>query len=55
MKEENGYDQINFGIIPIGTRNSLACTLNGNNINETIFNIIKGKTIKSDLIKAKAD
>lgn len=44
-------DRLNFGIVPVGSRNALACELNGKCLNEAIYNAIKTVTLRGDVMK----
>ncbi|OMJ86376.1 hypothetical protein SteCoe_12102 [Stentor coeruleus] len=51
----SNFDKITIGILPSGTRNSLSIDLNGKNINDGIYNILKNKTLKGDIMLVKVD
>ena len=43
--------RLNFGVLPVGSRNALACELNGKNLNTAIFNIVKCVRFVGDLMR----
>jgi len=49
------FNQINFGIIPGGTSNSLSVALNGKNMYKCCLNIIRNKLVLSDLMEVEID
>mmetsp|Transcript_2886 Transcript_2886/g.2598 ORF Transcript_2886/g.2598 Transcript_2886/m.2598 type:complete len:218 (-) Transcript_2886:301-954(-) len=48
-------EDFRFGILPTGSTNSLACELGARSIKQGILNIIKGYSVKADLLKIKLD
>ena len=46
---------LNIGVLPTGSRNSLAVELNGKDLMRAVYCIARGKTFKGDLIKVKID
>lgn len=42
---------IRFGVIPVGSRNALACELNGKKMTVNIFRVVKGDSILADLLQ----
>ena len=44
-------ETVNFGILPVGSRNALSCELNGKNLSKAIFNLVKGISFKGDGMK----
>lgn len=42
---------VRFGVIPVGSRNALACELNGKKMATSIFQVIKGNSIIADLLQ----
>jgi diacylglycerol kinase family enzyme len=49
------FEKIIIGSLQTGSRNALACELNGKSLNQGIYNILKGTYKQSDLIKVKLD
>lgn len=51
----SNLDKVSIGVLPFGSRNSLSIDLNGKNINDGVFNILKNKTLKGDVMLVKID
>lgn len=54
-KSPDKLSKISIGVVPTGSRNSLAVELSGKSIPKAIFNIIKAKHIVGDLMKVQLD
>ena len=48
-------EDICVGVVPTGTRNSLAIELNGKSVNRSLYHIVKCKTFNVDLLKVVLD
>jgi diacylglycerol kinase (ATP) len=42
---------IRFGVLPVGSRNALACELSGKKIAVAVYNVVKGNTLTGDVMK----
>jgi diacylglycerol kinase family enzyme len=47
--------KISFGVIPVGSRNALACELNGKRLSSSIFNAVRGNQLLGDLMKVSVN
>jgi diacylglycerol kinase family enzyme len=55
LKFPKFLEKINIGVLPTGSRNSLAVELSGKELMTGVFNIVRGRTIKGDLVKVRLD
>jgi diacylglycerol kinase family enzyme len=55
MIKKGNFQDFYLGVVPTGTRNSLAIDLSGRSLNLAIFYILRGKCFKADLMKVKMD